>query len=66
MARFLKDAPVRAVWCEFYDDRKQTWAKPRLLLATETALSASAILELYCSPLGHRALVSSSETLLGH
>ncbi len=30
LARFLKDAPVRAVWCEFYDDRKQTWEKPRL------------------------------------
>jgi len=47
LARFLKGAPVLAVWCEFYDDKKQTWAKPRLLLATETALSAQAVVELY-------------------
>ena len=38
---------MRAIWCEFYDDKKQAWAKPRLLLATETALSAQAIVELY-------------------
>lgn len=47
LARFLKGTPVRAVWCEFYDDKKQTWAKPRLLLATETDLAAQAIVELY-------------------
>ena len=47
LARFLKGAPVRAVWCEFYDDKKQTWARPRLLLATETVLSAQVIVELY-------------------
>ena len=46
-ARSRPTAPVRAVWCEFYDDKKQTWAKPRLLLATETALSATAMVELY-------------------
>ena len=47
MARFLKGAPVRAVWCEFYDVDKQRWSKPRLLLATETELSAEGILCLY-------------------
>jgi len=47
LARFLKATPVRAVWCEFYDDNKQTWSKPRLILATETALTAEAIVKLY-------------------
>jgi len=47
LARFLKGTPVRAVWCEFYDDKKQSWSKPRLLLATETELSAQAMVELY-------------------
>lgn len=47
LARFLNGRPVRAVWCEFYDADKGTWSKPRLLLATETELSASAIIELY-------------------
>lgn len=47
MARFLKGAPVRAVWCEFYDADKQRWSKARLLLATETELNAEEILLLY-------------------
>jgi len=47
LARFLKAQPVRAVWCEFFDPDKNTWSKPRLLLATETALSAEAIVRLY-------------------
>ena len=47
MARFLKGAPVRAVWCSFYDADKQSWSKARLLLATETDLSAEEILHLY-------------------
>ena len=47
MARFLKGAPVRAVWCEFYDADKQRWSKTRLLLATETQLTAEEILHLY-------------------
>jgi len=47
MARFLKGAPVRAVWCEFFDADKQGWSKARLLLATETDLSAEEILRLY-------------------
>ena len=47
LARFLKATPVRAVWCEFFDPEKNTWSKPRLLLATETALSAETIVCLY-------------------
>jgi hypothetical protein len=47
MARFLKGAPVRAVWSEFYDVDRQRWSKARLLLATETELSAEEILRLY-------------------
>jgi hypothetical protein len=47
MARFLKGAPVRAVWCSFYDVDKQIWSKARLLLASETDLSAEDILRLY-------------------
>lgn len=47
MARSLKGAPVRAVWCEFYDLNKRSWSKARLLLATETELSAEEILRLY-------------------
>lgn len=47
LARFLKATPVRAVWCQFFDAKKQTWSKPRLLLATETELSAEAIVRLY-------------------
>jgi hypothetical protein len=47
MARFLKGTPVHAVWCSFYDADKQSWSKARLLLATETELSAEEILSLY-------------------
>ena len=47
MARFLKGALVRAVWCEFYDADKQRWSKARLLLATEIELNAKEILRLY-------------------
>lgn len=50
MARFLKGTPVRAVWCSFYDADKQTWSKARLLLATETDLSAEETLCLYARP----------------
>ena len=47
IARFLKGASVRAVWCSFYDADKQSWSKARLLLASETELSAEEILRLY-------------------
>lgn len=47
LARFLKATPVQAVWCELFDPEKNTWSKPRLLLATETGLSAESIVRLY-------------------
>lgn len=47
LARFLRGTPVRAVWCEFFDAENQTWSKPHLLLASETELSAEAVLRLY-------------------
>jgi len=28
------------VWCQFYDDKRQCWARARLMLATETDLGA--------------------------
>ena len=47
LARFLKATPVHAVWCQFFDEEDDTWSTPRLLLATETDLSAEAIVRLY-------------------
>jgi hypothetical protein len=44
--RFLKGGIVRAVWCEL-EKRGGGWAKARLLLATDPALSAPAIVEAY-------------------
>jgi hypothetical protein len=51
VARFLKGLPVRAVWCEmFLPDH--TWSRPRLILATETDLSAQQIVEIYAERWG--------------
>jgi len=47
LARFLRGAPVRAVWCEFFDPNDQAWSKPRLLLASETQVSPETVLRLY-------------------
>ena len=47
LARFLKATPVHAVWCQFHDPDKDTWSKPRLMLASETALGAQHIVRLY-------------------
>lgn len=47
LARFLWGTPVRAVWCEFYDAKKGTWNRPKLLLASETELTAETIVRLY-------------------
>jgi hypothetical protein len=47
LARFLKGTLVHAVWCEFYDAETKIWSKTRLLLASETGLSAEDILILY-------------------
>jgi DDE superfamily endonuclease len=43
--RFLRGAIVRAVWCEL--EKRGGWAKQRLLLSTDPALSAPAIVEAY-------------------
>ena len=43
--RFLRGVIVRAVWCEL--QKRGGWAKPRLLLSTDTALSAPALVEAY-------------------
>ena len=51
VARFLKGLPVRAVWCEmFLFDH--TWSRPRLILATETNLSAQQVVEIYAERWG--------------
>jgi len=51
VARFLKGLPVRAVWCEmFLPDR--IWSRPRLILATETDLSAPQVVEIYAERWG--------------
>jgi hypothetical protein len=44
--RFLRGAVAQAVWCAL-EKRGGGWAKQRLLLSTDTALSASAIVEAY-------------------
>jgi len=51
VARFLKWLPVRAVWCEmFLPDH--AWSRPRLILATETDLSARQVVEIYAERRG--------------
>lgn len=51
LARFLKGLPVRAVWCQMRkaDD---TWSHARLILATETDLSAQEVVEIYAQRWG--------------
>ena len=51
VARFLKGLPVRAVWCEMRQP-DNTWSRPRLILATETNLSAQSVLEVYAERWG--------------
>jgi len=46
VARFLKGLPVRAVWCERHQN-DGTWSRPRLILATETSLTAREVVEIY-------------------
>jgi hypothetical protein len=43
--RFLRGAIVRAVWCDL--ETRGGWARRRLLLSTDPALSAPAIVEAY-------------------
>jgi hypothetical protein len=49
VVRTLRGVPVRAVWCELEKRGGGGWAKRRLLLSTDTALSASAIVEAYAN-----------------
>ena len=51
IARFLKGLPVRAVWCEMYQD-DGTWSRPRLILATECGLTAQDVVEIYAERWG--------------
>ena len=44
--RFLRGIVVRAVWCEL-QKRGGGWAKPSLLLSTDPAMSAVAVVEAY-------------------
>lgn len=45
-ARFLEGHPVRAVWCEF-QNKKGQWKSVRLIISTETTLTAEQIIETY-------------------
>ncbi|MGF6987993.1 hypothetical protein QFZ99_007557 [Paraburkholderia atlantica] len=65
VARFLKGTPVRAVWCQFYNDKRQEWTKRRLILASEVDLEAQTIVQLYARRWGHRTAVSQSQALVG-
>lgn len=47
MARFLDGRLVRAVWCEYWDAKKQDWKPARLILSTNSELSPEDILESY-------------------
>ena len=51
VARFLKGLPVRAVWCEMRQD-DGGWTRARLILATETDLSAKEVIEIYAERWG--------------
>ena len=43
-ARFLKGRLVRAVWCEFQDERGN-WKSTRLLISTDASMSAEEVIE---------------------
>jgi hypothetical protein len=51
IVRFLKGLPVRAVWCEMHQD-DGTWSRPRLILATETGLTAQEVVAIYAERWG--------------
>ena len=63
IARFLKGLPVRAVWCEMHQD-DGTWSRPRLILATETGLTAQDVVEIYAERWG--IPVESGIEIAGH
>lgn len=47
LARFLKAMPVRAVWCQMFDETAQTWSPVRLILSNELGLDAQAIVVIF-------------------
>lgn len=47
LARFLKAMPVRAVWCQIFDDQKETWSPTKLILSNELALDAQEVVLLF-------------------
>lgn len=55
VARFLKGLPVRAVWCEMHQN-DGTWSRPRLILTTETDLTAREVVEIYAQRWGTEPL----------
>lgn len=52
LARFIKGEKVGAVWCEFYDEKQEKWTKTRLLLSTNSELSAADIIIAYAKRWG--------------
>ena len=47
LARFIEGTKVSAIWCEFYNEKTGSWTKPRLLLSTNTDLSAEDVIKTY-------------------
>ncbi|MFA0814054.1 IS701 family transposase [Microbulbifer epialgicus] len=47
MARFLGGQLIRAVWCEYWDEKRQCWKAARLLLSTNTSLKVEEVIESY-------------------
>jgi hypothetical protein len=65
VARFLKGAPVRAVWCQFFNDKWKECTRRRLILAPEVDLDAQAIVQFYArrwdiEPLRHNLKLDSA------
>jgi hypothetical protein len=56
VVRFLKATVARAVWYEIFDPKKQRWSQRRLLLATETQLVPTQVLQFYASRWGIESL----------
>ena len=45
--KFLKGRLVRAVWCQIYDEKKNKWSKPSLIISTNHELDAETIITEY-------------------
>jgi hypothetical protein len=46
-----------AVWCQLFDEQRQTWTKAHLIVATESGLDAPTIVQLYARRWGIEPLV---------